>query len=64
MTLISQDNDFAIMAVLFVIAGGAFVAEKTRWGSHLTGAVIAILSAIAAANMPTANHALLRCRTR
>ena len=50
MTLISPDNDFALMAALFVIAGGAFLAEKTRIGSHLTGAVIAILSAIAAAN--------------
>jgi uncharacterized membrane protein len=40
MTLISPDNDFALMAALFVIAGGAFLAEKTRIGSHLTGAVI------------------------
>ena len=51
MTLISPDNDFALMAVLFVIAGASFLAEKTRIGSHLTGAVIAILAAIAAANL-------------
>ncbi len=43
MALISPDNDLALMAVLFVIAGVAFLAERTRIGSHLTGAVIAIL---------------------
>ncbi|HSG97182.1 MAG TPA: DUF819 family protein [Woeseiaceae bacterium] len=57
MTLVSPDNDFAIMAVLFVIAGGAFLAERTRIGSHLTGAVIAILAAIAAANLRIIPHA-------
>ena len=57
MTLISPGNDFAIMAVLFVIAGGAFLAERTRVGSHLTGAVIAILAAIAAANLRVIPHA-------
>lgn len=56
MTLIGADNDFAIMAVLFVIAGGAFLAEKTKVGSHLTGAVIAILVAIAAANLRIIPH--------
>ena len=56
MTLIGADNDFAIMAVLFVIAGGAFLAEKTKIGSHLTGAVIAILVAIAAANLRIIPH--------
>jgi len=56
MTLISPDNDFALMAALFVIAGAAFLAEKTRFGSHLTGAVIAILAAIAAANLRLIPH--------
>lgn len=56
MTLISPENDFALMAVLFVIAGSAFLAEKTRIGSHLTGAVIAILAAIAAANLRIIPH--------
>jgi uncharacterized membrane protein len=56
MTLIGADNDFAIMAVLFVIAGGSFLAEKTKVGSHLTGAVIAILVAIAAANLRIIPH--------
>ena len=57
MTLISADNDFAIMAVLFVIAGGSFLAERTRIGAHLTGAVIAILAAIVAANLRIIPHA-------
>lgn len=56
MTLISADNNFAIMAVLFVIAGASFLAEKTRIGSHLTGAVIAILAAIVAANLKIIPH--------
>ena len=56
MTLISPANDFALMAVLFVIAGGAFLAERTRLGSHLTGAVIAILAAILAANLRIIPH--------
>ncbi len=56
MTLVSPDNDFALMAVLFGIAGVAFIAEKTRIGSHLTGAVIAILGAIAAANLRIIPH--------
>lgn len=56
MTLIGPDNDFALMAVLFLIAGVSFLAEKTRIGSHLTGAVIAILAAIAAANLRIIPH--------
>lgn len=56
MTLISADNDFGIMAVLFVIAGGAFLAERTRLGRNMTGAVIAILAAILAANLKIIPH--------
>ncbi|MDJ0710234.1 MAG: DUF819 family protein [Woeseiaceae bacterium] len=56
MTLISADNHFALMAALFVIAGASFLAERTRVGSHLTGAVIAILAAIAAANLNIIPH--------
>jgi uncharacterized membrane protein len=56
MTLIGSGNDFALMAALFVIAGSAFLAEKTRIGAHLTGAVIAILAAIAAANLRIIPH--------
>jgi uncharacterized membrane protein len=54
--LISPDNDFALMAALFVIAGGGFLAEKTRLGAHLTGAVIVILVTIAAANLHVIPH--------
>ncbi len=57
MTLIGPENDLALMAVLFVIAGASFLAEKTRIGAHLTGAVIAILSAIAVANLGLIPHA-------
>jgi len=56
MTLINADNDFALMAVLFIIAGVAFLAERTGIGSHLTGAVIAILAAIAVANLRVIPH--------
>ena len=56
MTLISPDSNFALMAALFVIAGASFLAEKTPIGSHLTGAVIAILTAIAAANLKIIPH--------
>lgn len=56
MTLISPDNNIALMAALFVIAGVAFLAEKTRIGANLTGAVIAILAAIAAANLRIIPH--------
>ena len=56
MTLLGPDNDFALMAALFVIAGGAFLLEKTRIGAQLTGAVIAILAAIAAANVGLIPH--------
>jgi uncharacterized membrane protein len=44
------------MAALFVIAGLGFLGEKTRIGSHLTGAVIAILVAITAANLGIIPH--------
>jgi uncharacterized membrane protein len=56
MTLIGSDNSIALMAALFVIAGGAFLAERTRIGSHLTGAVVAILTAILAANLRVIPH--------
>ena len=56
MTLLSADNHTAIMAALLVIAGLGFLGEKTRIGSHLTGAVIAILTAIAAANIGIIPH--------
>ncbi len=56
MPLISPDNHMAVMAGLFTIAGAAFLLEKTRVGRQLTGAVIAILSAIVAANLKIIPH--------
>jgi uncharacterized membrane protein len=56
MTLIAPENSIALMAALFVIAGGAFLAERTRIGANLTGAVIAILAAILAANLRIIPH--------
>ena len=46
----------AVMAGLFTIAGAAFLLEKTRIGGQLTGAVIAILGAIVAANLKIIPH--------
>jgi len=56
MSLIPADNHLAVMAALFVIAGAGFVLEKTRLGAQLTGAVAAILLAIAAANIGLIPH--------
>ena len=56
MSLISADNSMAVMAALFCIAGLAFMLEKTRIGSQLTGAVIAILAAIVASNIGLIPH--------
>jgi uncharacterized membrane protein len=51
-SLIPADNHFAVMGALFVIAGLGFLAEKTRWGAVLTGAVVAIFLAIFFSNLP------------
>jgi uncharacterized membrane protein len=56
MAWLPVDNHMALMAALFAIAGLGFLGEKTRIGSHLTGAVIAILTAIAAANLGIIPH--------
>ena len=56
MSLIAPDNHMAVMAALLVIAGLGFIGEKTRIGAQLTGAVIAILAAIAAANSHIIPH--------
>lgn len=50
-TLIPVDNHFAVMAALFVIAAIGFLAEKTRIGAVLTGAVVAIFLAILLSNL-------------
>jgi len=56
MSLISPDNHIAVLASLFVISGLAFLLERTRLGSQLTGAVIAILGAIIASNLNIIPH--------
>jgi len=56
MLLVSPDNHMGVMAGLFAIAGAAFLLEKTRIGSQLTGAVIAILGAIVASNIGLIPH--------
>lgn len=55
--MIPADNHFALMAVLFALATLGILAEKTRTGAQLTGAVIAILGAIIAANLNIIPHA-------
>jgi len=56
MFLLAPDNHMGVMAGLFAIAGAAFLLEKTRIGSQLTGAVIAILGAIVASNIGLIPH--------
>jgi uncharacterized membrane protein len=56
MSLISPENHMAVAAGLFAIAGAGFLLEKTRIGAQLTGAVIAILGAIVAANLGIIPH--------
>jgi uncharacterized membrane protein len=54
--MISADNHMAVMAALFAIAALGFLLEKTRIGSMITGAVIAILGAIFFANIGVIPH--------
>jgi len=56
MTLIAPENHFAIFAALMVISGAAFLLERTRIGATITGTVIVILLAIAAANVNIIPH--------
>ena len=49
--LVPPDNPLAVTAALFAIASLAFLAERTRIGAQVTGAVWAILFAIAASNL-------------
>lgn len=57
MPLIPGDNHFGLFAAVMLIAGGAFLLERTRLGKQVTGTVIAILLAIAAANLGIIPHA-------
>lgn len=56
MSLIAPDNHLAVMAALFTLCGAAFLLERTRWGAQLSGAVLAILGAILAANLGLIPH--------
>lgn len=49
--LIPKDQTWALLAVLVVVAALALLAERTRWGAHLSGAVLAILGAFALSNL-------------
>jgi uncharacterized membrane protein len=56
LSLLPADNHLAVMAGLFALAALGFLGERTRIGSHFTGAVITILAAIAAANLGLLPH--------
>ena len=56
MSLIPADNHLAVFAAIMVIASAAFLLERNRLGAQLTGAVIAILLAIAASNLHIIPH--------
>ena len=56
MSLLAPDNHFAVFAALMAMSGAAFLLERTRIGGHLTGTVIVILMAIAAANTGLIPH--------
>jgi uncharacterized membrane protein len=49
--LIPKEQTWALLAVLVVVAALALLAERTRWGAHLSGAVLAILGAFALSNL-------------
>jgi uncharacterized membrane protein len=50
-TLIASDNDWALWAVLLSAAAIGLQAERTRWGSKVSGAVVAIGVAFALSNL-------------
>ena len=56
MLAINAENHLGIFAVIMVLAGASFLLEKTRLGGQLTGTVMVILAAIAAANLGIIPH--------
>ena len=50
MSLIPADQDFAVFTAIMVLAGIAFLSERTWLGQKVTGTVVVILLAILAAN--------------
>ncbi len=56
MTLIAIDNHLGVFAAIMTLAGLSFLLERTRLGAQLTGTVMVILAAIAAANAGLIPH--------
>ena len=56
MPLIPADQDFAVFTAIMVIAGIAFLSERTWLGQKVTGTVVVILLAILAANTGAIPH--------
>ncbi len=50
-TLILPDQHWAIWAVLFGVAAFGLWAEKTKWGSYLSGAIVSILGSFILSNL-------------
>ena len=50
-TLFSPDQHWAIWTILISVAGFGLWAERTKWGSRLSGAVIAILATFVLSNL-------------
>lgn len=50
-TLISSEQHWAILAILFIVATLALRAGKTKWGAHISTAVIAILGTFGLSNL-------------
>lgn len=50
-SLISADQHWAIWAVLFGVAAFGIWAEKTKWGSYLSGAIVSILGSFVLSNL-------------
>ena len=56
MPLIPADQDFAVFTAIMVIAGIAFLSERTWLGQKVTGTVVVILLAILTANTGVIPH--------
>ena len=56
MTFIAVDNHLGVFAAIMTLAGLSFLLERTRLGAQLTGTVMVILAAIAAANLQIIPH--------
>ena len=52
----SPDNHLGVFAIIMALSGAAFLLQNTRLGSQITGTVIVILGAIAAANIGLIPH--------